>query len=330
MANDEDSAWDERLALWQEKLGTLRSQVLVSALERTAIDAVGGGALFLGGVSLTHLGMYVLRISVAMPVLPSLLGGLGVASSSAMAGAFCLRHGSTEPTPLQLTAAATSGLLLFRLLGGRFRALAPSDFRHPGAFGHARISLPATIEYADGNARAVIQSFGRLYGCHTCGTKRSKYHADHMPPVLVAKAENARVWAKLFGPVTQRYYPQCESCSNTQGALVKKNAKQLKLHLTELRAYHWTGFWMVLFGASGLGGFFAQASDEAPSVVEHVVAQATDAVQKPLLLVLRDREARLRERRQTETNKEARQAIDDELATIRARKADIKKAARRN
>ncbi|OQS00620.1 hypothetical protein ACHHYP_03271 [Achlya hypogyna] len=320
-----------RVAELRETLAAFRDHRLVGVLERTAIDAVGGGALFLGGVSATQVLMYVLGVSVSMPVLPSVLGAVGVASSSACAGAFCFRGTGKDPTPLQLTAAATSGLLLFRLLGGRFRALAPSDFRHPGAFGHTKITLPATIEYADGNARAVIQSFGRLYGCHTCGTRSSKYHADHMPPVLVAKAENARLWAKMFGSVTQRYYPQCEQCSNTQGALVKKNAKQLKTHLLQLRSYHWTGFWMVLFGASGLGGVARRSEDdlEAPStVVEQVVATATDAVQKPMLVVLREREQRLLERRRTESDADARRAIDDEIAVICARKAAIKRAMR--
>lgn len=77
------------------------------------------------------------------------------------------------------------GLLCFKMLGGRLTALAPSNFSHLGAFHLKKASLPATAEYATPIERGVIQEFGRLYGCHTCGVKRGvKFHADHMPPKL--------------------------------------------------------------------------------------------------------------------------------------------------
>ncbi|OQR96825.1 hypothetical protein THRCLA_21978 [Thraustotheca clavata] len=332
---------NEAMKQLRERIQAIESEQILNVLQRTTIDAVGGGVLFFTGISITQVILYGLRISVAMPVLPTLLGSIGVASSSVLVGVFCLRQHPMELEPLQLTAAATSGLLLFRLLGGRFRSLAPSDFRHPGAFAYAKRSLPATIEYADVNARAVIQSFGRLYGCHTCGTKTSKYHADHMPPVLVAKAENTRLLAKIFGHLTQngrlnlqdffihvhcRYYPQCEACSNTQGALVKKNAKQLKLHVTQIRSYHFTGFWMVLFGASGLGSVFSSNNEAPPTVVQQVVLQATEVVQKPHLQLLREREELLKQELRSNTlSKESIQYIKDELSQIQRRKAEIKR-----
>ncbi|ETV88953.1 hypothetical protein, variant [Aphanomyces astaci] len=307
-------------------VASFRDAKLVHSAGETAKDALCGGAIFFGGVSLTQLSMLLCRMSASTPAFPSIVGGIGVAASSILVGAFCLRR--TDPTPVQMTAAAATGLLLFRLLGGRFRSLAPSDFRHPGAFGHANISLPATLEYADGNARAVIQSFGRLYGCHTCGVRSAKFHADHQPPVMVAKAENERLWNRLIaGPVVQRYYPQCDGCSNIQGAQVKKNAQKLKLHLWALRGYHATGFWMVLFGAGGLGGYIAQSPEADSSIVEQVAAHATDVWQPPTLARLREREAALKlERLAADTLR--KKAIDIELAHIRERKATLKLAAK--
>ena len=77
------------------------------------------------------------------------------------------------------------GLLCFKLLGGRTSALAPSPFADLGAFHLKKASLPATADYATNVERGIIQEFGRLYGCHTCGVKRGvRYHADHMPPKL--------------------------------------------------------------------------------------------------------------------------------------------------
>jgi len=196
----------------------------------------------------------------------------------------------------------------------------------------------------------VINSFGRLFGCHTCGTRRAnvKYHADHMPPVRIAREENERMWAKIFGQKTiQRYYPQCETCSNTQGSLVKQNAKQLKTHFTSLRQYHLTGFWMVLFGA---GGFFLRqertnsndtTTHQIPSssssssskefqgtFVEAVATHATDALQASLLEVLREREKVLRAKRKVEKDAKERSAIDEELEAIRSKKIALKKQSK--
>lgn len=88
------------------------------------------------------------------------------------------------------------GLLCFKMLGGRLNALAPSNFSNLGAFHLKKASLPATAEYATTVERGVIQEFGRLYGCHTCGVKRGvKFHADHMPPKLYVSDVCVRIGA---------------------------------------------------------------------------------------------------------------------------------------
>ncbi|RHY66253.1 hypothetical protein DYB34_001378 [Aphanomyces astaci] len=290
-------------------VASFRDAKLVHSAGETAKDALCGGAIFFGGVSLTQLSMLLCRMSASTPAFPSIVGGIGVAASSILVGAFCLRR--TDPTPVQMTAAAATGLLLFRYTTV-----------------NSIMSFTTAALLAYGNARAVIQSFGRLYGCHTCGVRSAKFHADHQPPVMVAKAENERLWNRLLaGPVVQRYYPQCDGCSNIQGAQVKKNAQKLKLHLWALRAYHATGFWMVLFGAGGLGGYIAQSPEADSSIVEQVAAHATDVWQPPTLARLREREAALKlERLAADTLR--KKAIDVELAHIRERKATLKLAAK--
>ncbi|EEY65480.1 uncharacterized protein PITG_16788 [Phytophthora infestans T30-4] len=146
------------------------------------------------------------------------------------------------------------GLLCFKLLGGRMSSLAPSPFANLGAFHLKKASLPATIEYATSVERGIIREFGRLFGCHTCGVKRGvRYHADHMPPKLVAKHTDEQLVRRLLGrKTTFRFYPQCEPCSNQQGTVVKQWKSTLKLHLVSFRAYHATGMWLILLCTGGL------------------------------------------------------------------------------
>lgn len=98
---------------------------------------------------------------------------------------------SAAPYPVYML----MGVLCFTMLGGRMTAVAPSNYSNLGAFHLKKASLPATAEYATPVERGIIQEFGRLYGCHTCGVKRGvKYHADHMPPKLYVCC-----WSALLG-----------------------------------------------------------------------------------------------------------------------------------
>jgi hypothetical protein len=95
-----------------------------------------------------------------------------------------------------------SGLLGYRLFGGRFSSVAPSDLFHPGAFAlrpfsklplvpsataasalsQATLSISsiassvkqaASAVYADTASRTKLQSIGKRHGCHSCGAKRA-------------------------------------------------------------------------------------------------------------------------------------------------------------
>jgi len=135
------------------------------------------------------------------------------------------------------------GLLAFKLFGGRFWGVAPSSFTHLGSF--ARASLPATGSYASANQRIQIERLGKIFGCHTCGSKMRakpmlsvKFHGDHMPPKSVASQMNNVWWRKIVGSkVGFRFYPQCIDCSNTQGNLLGGavlSAKNLYLPIASL------------------------------------------------------------------------------------------------
>lgn len=125
------------------------------------------------------------------------------------------------------------GLLAFRLLGGRFWAIAPSSYTNLGSY--ARWSIPCGPKYANGTERPLIELKGKIWGCHTCGKRllfdrnKPKFIADHMPPKSVAKQMNntwLRRW-KILKEVQFRFYPQCYRCSSKQGSILSKASNNL-------------------------------------------------------------------------------------------------------
>jgi hypothetical protein len=127
------------------------------------------------------------------------------------------------------------GLLGFQLLGGRFWAVAPSSFTHLGSF--ARGSIAATEQYATSTQRQAIERLGRLWGCHTCGsrqlfrslsTRSVQFICDHQPPKAVAYQLNQQWWRRLLHrPVAFRFFPQCAACSSRQGGLLSAATLEL-------------------------------------------------------------------------------------------------------
>ncbi|KAG7385959.1 hypothetical protein PHYPSEUDO_000921 [Phytophthora pseudosyringae] len=227
------------------------------------------------------------------------------------------------------------GMLCFKLLGGRLSALAPSPFANLGAFHLKKASLPATAEYATSVERGIIQEFGRLYGCHTCGVKSGvRYHADHMPPKLVAKRTDERLLRKILGrKTTFRFYPQCEPCSNQQGSVVKQWKSTLKMHLLSFRAYHTTGLWLVLLCTGGLyvGGSNFHETSEVSAPMDDVAETPGGFTSSDfsLLVSLRERERKLRRERGKRSDPSQIAAVDKELEAVAecktAVKADIKR-----
>lgn len=125
----------------------------------------------------------------------------------------------------------TFTLVAFKLVGGRFWSISPSSYTNVGSFARVQGSLPAKMGYASSAQRETIERAGRKWGCHTCGSRvifsrsKVKFHADHMPPRSVADRMNSSVWRKVTGvKASQRFYPQCTSCSNVQGGILSKAA----------------------------------------------------------------------------------------------------------
>jgi hypothetical protein len=145
--------------------------------------------------------------------------------------------------PLHTARIWSFGILAYLCLGGRFWAVAPSSFTTAGSF--ARGSLPATSAYANPRQRLLVERLGRLWGCHTCGTRRLwrrqavQFNADHIPPLAAGKALEATRWYRLLRrKVAFRFYPQCVSCSPKQGSLLSKATAGLKETRTLTGAWH--------------------------------------------------------------------------------------------
>ncbi|CAM9690218.1 unnamed protein product [Ascophyllum nodosum] len=180
--------------------------------------------------------------------------------------------GAAEPLHVGEIAAGSFGLVLFRALGGRFSSVAPSALHMPGAFSRFSASIPATLEYATDAKRQALAVLGKNFGCHTCGTRApSTYIADHMPPLKTVKLANAALWRKLLRQtVSQRFYPQCKSCSALQSVAVRTGATTLKYHIAvpgALRAHHAAGALLVLGNLllARSGGPFRRQDDDDDS-----------------------------------------------------------------
>jgi hypothetical protein len=135
------------------------------------------------------------------------------------------------------THSCTIGILAFKLLGGRFWAIAPSSYTNLGSFARTRFALPATERYATAAKRVRIEQLGRTVGCHTCGTRSllqpfrrggTRFVADHMPPKSVAAAAAQQQWWWLRRPVTFRFFPQCVACSQQQGRILGLATNELR------------------------------------------------------------------------------------------------------
>lgn len=147
-----------------------------------------------------QLTCYGLRLSCATPLLASAAGCLGVGVASALAGQASLgaRHAMADratralgppphapPPPLwrrrDVLLDAAMGVALFKAMGGRYRALLPSDLVRPGAC--AVESLPAPgANYAQGASKGELIRLFRRDGCHHCGSRKGRVVGDHIPP----------------------------------------------------------------------------------------------------------------------------------------------------
>lgn len=247
------------------------------------LESLAAGCVFFGSVSSAQLVLGMLRVSAATPVASWALGAMAVGGSAVLAGGSAnavqrlhlpQRHGNASASTAENVSCAApdleevrcavrdglhdatqnkdalplavAGVVGFRLLGARFAAVAPSDFRYLGAFACVRDSLPAKSSYASAAERDAIDAIGRRVGCHTCGVRRARFHADHMPPNAVVKRARDSLWYRLpfVSLPKQRFFPQCHQCSARQAQAVRSWSKALCFHVGSIRVYHATGFFI--------------------------------------------------------------------------------------
>mmetsp|Transcript_8898 Transcript_8898/g.13285 ORF Transcript_8898/g.13285 Transcript_8898/m.13285 type:complete len:324 (+) Transcript_8898:27-998(+) len=216
-----------------------------------AAGCAGGTATFSSTVLTTHHLYASMGLSAAQSAAP-LFGALSISLASIITCNYAERIGLTAFDAIrsrldgkQHNSAkkisqrnrppevyALLGILAWVVLGGSMRMVMPSDLRFPGAYAQRLGSLPATLEYIQGTAKTKLQELGARYGCHTCGVRNAAtWVGDHMPPVSKV-LENRRnfLQSALNLIVTQRFFPQCMTCSNQQGPAVFNDKKKLITH----------------------------------------------------------------------------------------------------
>lgn len=109
-----------------------------------------------------------------------------------------------------------------------------------GGLDASTCSVPSSGPKVSSGEGSQVQNLGDTHGgCHSCGraTPKSKYHADHCPPVLLHQPTAQQILAALGIDLPQKYYalPQCPKCSHEQGGSMARVKALLKLATVELK-----------------------------------------------------------------------------------------------
>ena len=213
-------------------------------------SVASSGVAFIGACAASQLAQLTLlnvhtgsRWIGGLRVAPSLLGvcTVGAASVASVAVgeavASALSGDKSKRPDVHASTTALLGAACFLGLGGRFWRLSPSGLADLGALANtARGSLPASLAYANRAEREAIQALGRRFGCHSCGArpllplgKSMSFIADHQPPLASVRLANAALWRRIFGlQLSQRFYPQCVTCSGKQAVLLAERSARIK------------------------------------------------------------------------------------------------------
>ena len=139
--------------------------------------------------------------------------------------------------------AVMGGVLFYLASWGTFSRAMSSDVTEVGA--NAFKSVKANgANYANSTQKAVLHNFMKKYGCHHCGKKTFPVVGDHMPPnkkafgsasaAAASRGPNVSHARKFYNFVrmvpSQRFYPQCESCSGLQSVAIRTGTKTLVSH----------------------------------------------------------------------------------------------------
>ena len=223
-----------------------------------------------------------LRITSSLKIFAPLLGSGAVFISASVASlatitAYTQLKGPYSEVRLsnrELCLGGLMGVVVFKTFGGRFNAVLPSNLFKPGAFAHDWI--PARWEqYAAHYERHLMQQIGRKRGCHSCGTRRGKFIADHQPPI------------KLSSPgELLRFYPHCGRCASLQGnALSRSRPSRVAVRThSSLRLYHLfipTPLLLILLKQNGIAPTIGNTS----SNIEELSSEPVVFVNSPTIPV---------------------------------------------
>ncbi|GAX72874.1 hypothetical protein CEUSTIGMA_g329.t1 [Chlamydomonas eustigma] len=242
-----------------------QAQGILSRLLPFGVHAFVSAISYGSGICLLQLLGASLRISCANRLLGPCLGAIGVGAASALSGHMS-RHAKRQMneqknlwqallSPFwsdidiqELLLDAFSGIMIFKLYGGSFRRLLPSNLKAAGA--HARTCVPVSAgDHANDSQKGLLISIYQRDGCHHCGSKRGIVIGDHIPPTKLVnevKAQHKAVEASLkhipdllrqvfvskeSQCIKQDYYAQCQSCSQAQASLMRHGRRSaLVLH----------------------------------------------------------------------------------------------------
>ena len=246
-----------RLSRYAGRYGALLLAKAAPFLAHAGASAVA----YSSSLALVQLGGMAMRISCATPIVAPWAGAAGVAAASVVAGHTSRKvqqwwEKGTNPFERGMLEGlrkedaivdAVMGMGLFKLLGGSFRSVLPSDLRFPGAL--AKESLPARgSDYATDIQRAELRLLHQRHGCHHCGSKRGPTIADHMPPnkVVHGGAEGLPKrkflwWTLPRKVIKQRFYPECGQCSQKQAECVRTGTKKLVMHFGGFQPFYLAG-----------------------------------------------------------------------------------------
>jgi hypothetical protein len=213
--------------------GSARYRVARAA---AGLPIVTGGLAYLSVLYMAQVAQFVLGVTTATPLLPTMLGmgSVCVASAAAiravesideLAGYRPRRLGAVYGRADHDAAAALTGVVIYAGLGAaRFWSLSPSSLAAKGAFAHRAGLIPAGLEYATTAQRLMLQRFGKRFGCHTCGTRLAKlYVGDHVPPLSLANSRS-RLARIVHGPVKFCFHPQCRTCCAKQATALARQS----------------------------------------------------------------------------------------------------------
>lgn len=241
----------------------LEIHVEPSSFYSISVGAAIGSVSYIGHVRVFQRLLKTVGIHSGLPVISSLMGGsmlsgafiqsnVTMVYTSTYIKRFLEDNKSTEPILGKSTETLVSSTVLnviFYKYGfkQKFRNALPSHIILPGSFAREYIQLRSVK--VTRLHKQFIQEIGKHHGCHHCGAKTTKYISDHIPCTkfisqLGTIYKRNPSWFRYYllalyqrdllskSSYPQALYPQCRTCSNSQGSFVGRKSFFASLYST--------------------------------------------------------------------------------------------------